>query len=146
MVKKVKQEELQKTLESLEDQLKRSVADYQNLEKRITAERQEWIMSANKRLILDILPILDTLILVQKHNHDQGLALNIQQFLDILTKEGVKKIEVVAKDFDPQVMECIQTVEGQEGKVIEEIKPGYMLYNKLLRPAHVKVGKSVSKE
>lgn len=125
----------------LENQLKRTLADYQNLEKRVAGERQQLIKSANRGLILRLLPALDTLVLAKKHTDDQGLELAIQQLFDILEREGVKKIETLEKNFDPKYMECVATVEGEGGKVIEELKPGYMLDDKVLRVAQVSVGK-----
>mgnify|MGYP001568507598 CR=1 FL=1 len=134
-------EELKKKIEDFENHLKRTLADYQNLEKRVAEEKQELIRSANRGLILRLLPALDTLVIAQKHTNDQGLELSIQQLSDILEKEGVAKIETLGKDFDPKYMECVATVEGEEGKVIEELKPGYMLNDIILRAAQVSVGK-----
>ena len=132
---------LKEKVEELENQVKRTLADYRNLENRVQNERGEWILKANKQLLLNILPVLDTLVLASKHSKDQSLALSLQQFLDILEKEGVKRIETESKSFDPVLMEGIGAVEGEEGKVIEETRHGYMLYDKVLRPAQVQVGK-----
>lgn len=132
---------LQQKLEQLENQLKRALADYQNLEKRVVEERREWIRTANKDLILRLLPGLDALMLAAKHVDDQGLKLSIEKFLEILKNEGVEKIETEGKVFDAQFMECIETVPGEENKVIEELRVGYKLYDNVLRPAQVKVGK-----
>lgn len=137
-------EALKKHVEELENQVKRTLADYRNLENRIQNERGEWILKSNKQLLLNILPVLDTLMQASKHSKDQSLALSLQQFLGILEKEGVKKIETEGKDFDPTLMEGIGTVEGEEGKVIQEARSGYMLYDKILRPAQVSVGKPTS--
>lgn len=141
-IKKDYIEELKKKNEELENHLKRTLADYQNFEKRIKEERQELIRSANRGLILRLLPALDALMLAQKHTNDEGLKLSIQQLSDILEKEGVKKIETFKKNFDPKYMECVQTIDGEEGKVIEELKAGYMLNDNVLRVAQVLVGKS----
>lgn len=134
---------LKERIEELENQNKRVLADYRNLENRVSQERGEWILKANKQLLLNILPVLDTLMLANKHSQgkDQNLNLSVQQFLDIFKKEGVVKIETLGKNFDPALMEGIATVEGEEGKVIEELRTGYMLYDKVLRPAQVAVGK-----
>lgn len=144
MAKRAKQEKTKKLEiqeKELEEQLKRTLADYQNLEKRVTLEKEELIKSANKGLILRLLPALDVLMLAEKHTKDEGVSLSIKHFLDILENEGVKKIETEGQDFDPRIMECVQTIEGQEGKVTEELKPGYVLGEKVLRPAQVSVGK-----
>lgn len=139
MVKEVK-ESKQKVLD-LENQVKRVLADYQNLQKRTLEERKEWIRSANKDLLLRLFPVLDTLILASKHSEDKNLQVSTQQFLDVLKSEGVERIETVGKQFDPSVMECITTEEGEEGKVLEEVRTGFMLGDKVLRVAQVKVGK-----
>lgn len=133
---------LKEKIEELENQNKRLLADYRNLEKRINQERGEWILKANRSLLLNLLPILDTLILANKHSksEDQNVSLSIQQFLDILKREGVVKVKTMGRNFDPNLMECIETVEGIDGKVLEEMRTGYTLYDKTLRPAQVKVG------
>lgn len=143
-----KNQELIKKNEELEYQVKRTLADYQNLEKRVAEDRMEWIKLANKQLLLRTLPALDSLVLAEKHTKDEGVILSIKTFLDALEQEGVKKIETVGKDFDPNIMECIQvaevdpSVDTGEGRVVEEVKAGYTLYDKVLRPAQVIVGKS----
>lgn len=141
--------EFKARIEELENQNKRLLADYRNLEKRMDTQRRDWILEANKKLLLNLLPILDTLILAEKYSRgDQTLSLSVKQFLDILKLEGIERIKTKGMGFDPNLMECIETVEvdpsassGQEGKVIEEIRAGYTLYEKNLRPAQVKVGK-----
>ncbi len=135
-------EELRKKVEELENHLKRTLADYQNLEKRAKEEKQELIKSANRGFILRLLPALDTLVLAQKHTNDQGLEISVQQLYAILEKEGVAKIETLGKNFDPKYMECVSTVDGEEEKVIEELKPGYLFNDSVLRAAQVSVGKS----
>ncbi len=127
-------------LQNLENQLKRALADYQNLEKRIAEEKSSWIKTANKDLILKILPVLDNLFLAQKHIEDVGLNLSIRKFLDVLREEGVERIEVSGKDFNPHAMECVGVSEGEENKVLEEVRPGFIINNETLRPAQVVVG------
>ena len=126
---------------NLENQLKRALADYQNLEKRIAEEKISWIKAANKDLLLKLLPGLDSLILAEKHTQDEGVKLSIKHFLDILELDGVKKIETVGKDFDPNFMEAVSTTQGEDGKIIEEVRTGYTLFDQVLRPAQVVVGK-----
>ena len=141
--KKVEPEE-NTELSNLENQLKRALADYQNLEKRIAEEKNSWIKAANKNLLLKLLPGLDNLILAEKHTQDEGVKISIKHFLDILEQDGVKEIETVGKDFDPNLMEAIGTQNGEEGKVLEEVRAGYMLFETVLRPAQVIVGKSAT--
>ena len=140
--KKVEQESTE--FANLENQLKRALADYQNLEKRIASEKSSWILASNKNLLLRLLPGLDSLLLAEKHTQDEGVKISIKHFLDILENEGVKKIETVGKDFNPNLMEAITTQEGEDGKVLEEVRAGYMLYDQVLRPAQVIVGKSAT--
>lgn len=127
-------------VEEITNQLKRALADYQNLEKRVLGERAAWIMSANKDLILRLLPGLDSLILAEKHTEDEGVKLSVKHFLDSLKAEGVEKIETENAGFDPNLMEAVTTAEGEEGKVVEEIKSGYTLNGEVIRPAQVVVG------
>ncbi len=136
----IKNDESKEQIENLENQLKRTLADYQNLEKRVAEEKSSWIRMANKDLLLKLLPGLDSLILAEKHTQDEGVKLSIRHFLDILEQEGVKRIETVGENFDPRTMECVQTVEGENGKVLEELRLGYTIYNEVLRPAQVQVG------
>jgi molecular chaperone GrpE len=141
--KKVEQESTE--FANLENQLKRALADYQNLEKRIASEKSSWILASNKNLLLRLLPGLDSLLLAEKHTQDEGVKLSIKHFIDSLEAEGVKKIETVGKTFDPNLMEAITTQEGEDGKVLEEVRTGYMLYDSVLRPAQVIVGQRPSK-
>jgi molecular chaperone GrpE len=123
-----------------EAKYKRALADYQNLEKRVAEQRIDLIQGANKDLLLRLLPVLDTLILAQQHASDKTIEVSVNHFLDILKSEGVTRIETVGKAFDPSLMEGIATVEGDEGKVINEARAGFMLHDKLLRAAQVTVG------
>lgn len=138
--------------EALEHQLKRALADYQNLDKRSKEEKREWIRSASKGLLLRLLPVLDTLIMASQHSADGNLKVALLQFQEVLALEGVALIKTEGKEFNPATMECIVTEEvnpsagsGQlEGKVTGELRPGYMLYESVLRPAQVKVGKKIA--
>jgi molecular chaperone GrpE len=132
---------LKQKIEELENQVKRIFADYQNLEKRVVVEKREWLIKANKDLILKLLPALDFLLLSTKHIENEGLKLSIQNFFDILKAEGVEKIETLGKEFDPNLMEGVKLVEGEEGKVVEELRSGFKMGEQVLRPAQVIVGK-----
>lgn len=136
-----KQDDNKVKLEECENKYKRALADYQNLEKRVDAEKREWAQIANKDLLLKILPVLDTLMLAQEHSKDQVLNISISQFIDVLKQQGVKKIETVGKKFDPLLMEAIEVKTGAEGMVLEELRGGYLLYDRVLRVAEVIVGK-----
>jgi molecular chaperone GrpE len=134
-------ENLKQQAKDFEDKWKRALADYQNLERRTAEIRKEWITESNRDLILKLFPVLDTLILAQAHVKDEGLRLSIQKFLDILKDEGVIKIPTDGEKFDPHLMEATEVVDGPENKVVEEVRSGFMLNDKVLRPAQVKVGK-----
>lgn len=131
---------LEAKIEETENKYKRAIADYQNLQKRSMEDRSEWIRSANKDLLLRILTVFDTLILAFEHLEDKNIKVSIDHFLDVLKSEGVTRVETVGKDFDPEVMEAITTVDGKEGKVVNEIRAGFLLHEKLLRAAQVTVG------
>ena len=133
-------DECEERVQNLESQLKRAIADYQNLQKRAQIERLDWIKTANKDLIIRLLPILDTLLLAQKHVEDEGLKLSIKLFFQTLQEEGVEQIKTEGKEFDPHTMEAVGIEEGEEGKVLEEIRAGYKIEDKVLRVAQVKVG------
>lgn len=136
-----KSEDLQRKIDELQNQLKRALADYQNLEKRTHEERHEQVRSANRYLLLRLLPVLDTLLLAGRHVEDEGLKLSIKQFQDVLKQEGVERIETENKHFDPKIMEAVEVEKGDEGKVLSEIRAGYILNGEVLRVAQVKVGK-----
>ena len=132
---------LKQKIEELENQVKRALADYQNLEIRVMEERRVWVQQANKGMLLRFLPGVDTLELAAKHSKDQGIGLALAQILQALREEGIKKIATEGLVFDPHTMECVETVDGQEGIVEKEIRAGYTLYDKILRPAQVLVGR-----
>lgn len=134
-------EKLQQQLIETENKFRRALADYQNLEKRMVEERREWVRQANRDLLLRILPVLDTLTLAAVHSEDKSLLVSVQQFLDILKSEGVTKIETKGRGFDGSMMEAVGTGEGEEGKILEEVRAGFLLHDKLLRPAQVIVGR-----
>ena len=110
--KKDKTEDKDLEIENLKNQIRRTLADYQNLEKRVSLEREELKKSANSGLLLRLLPALDTLLLAEKHTQDEGLKLSVKQIFDILEKEGLKKIETKDAEFDPAVMEAVQITDG----------------------------------
>ncbi len=138
------QNDIQEQLDEVTNNWKRALADYQNLEKRVQSEKEEIIKFANKDLILKILPVLDSLNKLAEHTNDEGTKLVLRQFHDILSKEEVQKIEVIGKDFNPEEMECIEVATGEENKVLKEVRPGYKMKDKIIRPAQVVVGKQTN--
>lgn len=135
---------VKKELEECKGKYLRALADYQNLEKRVVAARFEEVKYAAQNLVMKLLPVIDVLEQTEKMSKDQGLGLAIKQFRDVLASEMVKKIEVIGKKFDPHSMECVEVIkDGKDEVVMEEVRPGYMMGEKLLRAARVKVGKKI---
>lgn len=137
--------QLQEKIVELENNWKRALADYKNLEKRVFDERLELVKYSNEVLIQRLLFILDNLELVIKHDHSQGLELVLKEFKQILTDEGLEEIPVVDMVFDESTMDAIDTIEVYDEEkgnmVLEVLQKGYLLKNKVIRPAKVKVGK-----
>lgn len=142
-------------LEGLREKLLRNAADFENAKKRLSKEKDEFIKFSQESLIRSLLPILDNFDRALAHANEakenmKGLISGIQmvhkQLLDLLRHQGVHRIQTVGQKFDPHVHEAIGYVEaeGKEDKVVEEIEPGYMLHDRLLRAAKVRVGRSPS--
>lgn len=139
-----KTQEYEQKIADLEDQLKRAVADYRNLETRQREERIEFVKFANKNLIESLLPAFDTLLLADKYTEDQNLKITVKHVLDVLKQAGIEKVETVGKEYNPETMEAIDVVEGPENEVVEEAQPGFTMSGKTIRPARVKVGGKVN--
>lgn len=137
---KVKADEFKKQLEEATNNWKRALADYANLEKRIVQEKEDFIRFANKDLILRLLAVLDDLERAEKHLKDQGLSLAINHLRMVLKDEGVEETKVLGQKFDPSRMDCAEVVKGPDKQIMEIVQKGYLLKEKLLRPAKVKVG------
>ena len=134
--------QLTKEIEEWKNKYLRALADYQNLEKRIVETFSDKIKYAVKDFVIKILPVIDGLEKLARLNSDQVVKLVLKQFQDILRNEKVEKIEVLGKTFDPNFMECIEVVSSDKNdQVIEEIEPGYKMFDKIIRVAKVKVGK-----
>lgn len=126
----------------LGEKLARALADYQNLAKRIDREKEEIVARANKNLLKELLPVLDNLEVAQVHLEDQGLAMAIAQFKNVLEQNGVEEIETKKDDsFDEALHEAAEAVEGGEkGKIAEVLRKGYKWKDGMaLRPVQVKV-------
>lgn len=119
----------------------RALADYQNLEKRVAQEKSQIHVYAAQSVMVKLLPVADTFERAQAHLNDPGLSLALKELEAFMASVGIKKLEVVGKPFDPNLMECIEVVEGEDNLVIEETLPGYTLHGKVIRVAQVKVGK-----
>ncbi|MEA3355448.1 MAG: nucleotide exchange factor GrpE [Patescibacteria group bacterium] len=124
----------------IKNQLKRALADYQNLKKRIEKDKSDYVKFAISSIIDKLLSVLDDLERADQHLKDKGLKLAINQFKSILDLEGVKEIKVLNQEFDPKTSDCVELIKGPKNKIIEIIKKGYTIHEKVLRPAQVKVG------
>ncbi len=139
---KPKKEKKDSKHEELENQLRRTLADYQNLERRVSEERQLLGKLSTALLIEKILPVLDNLENAQKHLNDSGLELVVKQFKDVLATEGVEEIEAEGQEFDPNLHEAIEAEEGEEdNKVTKVVAKGYKIEDRVIRPARVVVSK-----
>lgn len=129
-----------KKIEELTDQLKRAVADYRNLERRSFEERSEAIKFANKQLIESLLPAFDTLFLAGKYTSDESVKLTVTRILEVLKENGIEKVETNDAKYNADTMEAVEVIKGNKDMVIEELRPGFTIFGKLIRPAQVKVG------
>jgi len=127
----------------LENQLKRALADYQNLVKRVNEEKAEFVKFVSQGLLLKLLPAVDDLRHAQAHLKDAGLGLAIDKFKAALAAEGVAEMNLLNTVFDPKTAECLELINGKKDYIIEIVQPGYTLNGRVLRPARVKVGKGV---
>ena len=127
----------------------RAQADFVNFKRRNEQERAEVVNYANSTLISNVLPVLDdlerALASVPAEFAESpwvgGIRHIYRKLLSVLEAHGVSAIEAEGKDFDPNFHEAVMSVEGDEGKVVEETQKGYKLRNRVIRPTKVKVGK-----
>jgi len=125
----------------LENLLKRALADYQNLKKRVDQDKKDFVKFATASVLDKFLSVLDDLERTQNHLKNDGLKLSIDQFKKVLSSEGVEEIKVLNTPFDPNTSDCTELIKGKKNKIIEIVKKGYTLHGKVLQPAQVKVGK-----
>lgn len=134
------QKQLEEQLKGLEEELKRALADYRNLERRVEEERRMFSSLSSILVVEKLLPILDNLENAQAHLGDQGLDIVIKQFKDVLTSEGVEEIRADGQQFDPNLHEATEVQEGQKDNIIVKVvRRGYKINNKVIRPAQVTV-------
>lgn len=126
----------------LKNQLIRALADYDNLRKRVEIEKELWIKFSTERIIVKMIPILDTLESAQSHLGDQGLAITISEFKKILGEEDIEEIRPnVGDKFDHNVHEAIESVSGGEkDKIAGVLLNGWKFKEgRVIRFAKVKV-------
>ena len=133
------------------DRLLRAQAELQNVLKRHERERSDRARYAGEALARDLLPVVDDLQRALQHAADQsgGLAQGVEMvnksLLGVLAKHGIERIEAYGQPFDPTQHEAVAAVETEdvpENTVVEEHRPGYRLYDRLLRPAMVAVSRA----
>lgn len=144
---------LQQKNKELEDKYLRLYAEFDNFRKRTQLEKEEFAKYAAAETVKNLLPLMDSFERAkssfEKHTEDieelkKGMALIHKQFEDILEKIGVSKIAAKGAMFDPNLHEAImqQDAEGVEPQtVIEEVQPGFVINDKVLRHAMVIVAK-----
>ena len=125
---------------------KRAKADYLNLKKEMEAQNKEIKEWLSKIFLLPILDIMDNFD--RAGTLDAGIEGIKKQFEDFLKANGVEEMKVVGEKFDPLKHEAIESVEGgppaqagESGRIIEEVRRGYLVNGEVLRPAKVKVYK-----
>ena len=136
------------------DRLLRTTADFENFKKRAARERIETAQFATAALIERLLPVLDHIEMAQAAAQtakddspaslQAGVTMIQQQLKTILTETGLEEIDAAGKPFDPAVHEAVsqrETAEIPEGHVVEQLRKGYKLRERLLRPATVIVAK-----
>lgn len=129
-------------LEELKARLARALADYDNLVKRLSRERDEITVRANKNMLEDLLPVLDNIDRAQSHLKDQGLGMGLTQFAQVLEKYGVQEIKVEeGLEFDAMRHEAIDSRDGGvKGQVAEVLVKGFTWRDgSVVRPAKVAV-------
>ncbi len=131
----------------------RAVADLENYRKRAAREREDAVKFANERLFQALLPVLDSFELGLESAAKstdaaaiaQGMTMAVNQLHGALREHGVEPVDAHGQPFNPHLHEAISyhvTGEHEEGTVIQQIRRGYMLKDRLLRPASVIVAKT----
>lgn len=137
------------------DRLLRLHAEFENYKKRVSREKEEFSRYAHERVLREFLPIVDNLyraLEALKMGGElpglmTGLELILQQIREAFQKLGVTEIKSLGEPFDPTVHEAVMQVEakGQEDDaVVDELEKGYLLHDRVLRPAKVTVSKKRS--
>src|SRR5437879_1158669 len=136
------------------ERLLRTTADFDNFKKRAGREKQEAIKFANESLLQKLVPVLDNFdMALSAAQTDQseaaealqtGINMIHQQLRNVLIEAGLEEIDATGKPFDPNLHEAVsqkETLEAPEGHVLQQLRKGYKLKDRLLRPASVVVAK-----
>lgn len=135
----------------LTDKWKRAAADLENYKKRKEQEGPLLFQTAKEMTVLALLPSLQSLEQVLKFAPDDdkykdwltGLKATIQQLEKTMEELGLKKIKTAGQAFDHSLHEAVEEKEGEAGKILAEVQPGFMLNDKVIIPAKVVVGKAM---
>lgn len=141
---------LQNELQDLQGKLLRASADFDNFRRRTRQEKEELGQYATMQFVQSILPVLDNFQLaLGSENADaeslkKGVEMVFRQFQNTFESVGIKEMNAVGQPFDPNYHEAViqvDTDEYESGTVVEELRKGYVLNEKVVRPAMVKVAK-----
>ena len=151
-------QKLEEEVSDLNDQLLRRAADFDNFRKRMFREKEESIKYANAALLTDLLAIIDDFERAIQSASDSkdfdafhtGVSMIEKQMVSILERNwGLKRFSANGELFDPEKHEAIaveQTDEHDKEIVLEDYQKGYLLHDRVLRPAKVKVARPVTPE
>jgi molecular chaperone GrpE len=144
--------ELRRERDDFHDRWLRKSAEFDNYRKRIERERREQADQAVVGLLQELLAVVDDFDLAltveaapEAEGYRKGVELIHAKLHDFLKKRGVTPIEAVGADFDPNIHQAVMhevSPDHREGEVIGELRKGYMLGDRLLRPAMVRVAKA----
>jgi molecular chaperone GrpE len=146
-------EEREKSNEYL-NRLKYLQADFENYRKRMEKEIREAAEMSNEKLIVNLLSVVDELELALRSGREsenkqallEGVEMTLKKMYATLEQEGLAKIETVGKIFDPKLHEVVMKVptdEYNENVIIEEVRTGFTLRGKVIRPSMVKIATGV---
>ena len=139
--------------EKYKDMYIRSQAEAENMKKRLEREKSDFIRFANENLIKELLPVLDNLERALAHGHvdnangdslAEGVKMIVDGFSTVLDKFGVKPVKTTGEPFDPNFHEAVMQQENPDvepNTVLEEVQKGYVLNDRLIRPAMVVVSR-----
>ena len=143
-------ENLENILKEKNEEILRRAADLDNYRKRLTKETEDKIRFANQAVVKDFLPVMDNIEMALQHAEEgsplrEGIELTIKSFKDALSKHGVKEVDAeIGTIFDPAVHEAIMmdsTAEYENNAITLCVQKGYILNDRVIRPAKVKVNK-----
>jgi molecular chaperone GrpE len=144
--------EARRELDEMRDRWLRKTAEFDNYRKRIERERREQSDQAIVDLLEALLPVVDDFDRAltveagpEADAYRKGVELIHAKLHDVLKKRGVRPIDALGADFDPNIHQAVMheaSPDHRDGEVIGELQKGYMLGDKLLRPAMVKVAKA----